>query len=89
MWIYNRSNVPIFVDSPTLAERQPSERHRVCKVLPGYCLKAFETQRYVNCQRALSGLVFNQDTPLSFLQGSMAGLQAVGAEPTVGTNRSV
>ncbi|KAH8306127.1 hypothetical protein KR018_002157 [Drosophila ironensis] len=39
VWIYNRGNVPIFVGSPTLAERQD----RVCKVLPGYCLKAFET----------------------------------------------
>ncbi|XP_034484642.1 mothers against decapentaplegic homolog 6 [Drosophila innubila] len=41
VWIYNRSNVPIFVDSPTLAERLD----RVCKVMPGYCLKAFETHR--------------------------------------------
>ncbi|XP_064554444.1 mothers against decapentaplegic homolog 7 isoform X2 [Drosophila montana] len=41
VWIYNRSNVPLFVDSPTLAERLD----RVCKVMPGYCLKAFETQK--------------------------------------------
>ncbi|XP_030243593.1 mothers against decapentaplegic homolog 6 [Drosophila navojoa] len=41
VWIYNRSNVPIFVDSPTLSERWD----RVCKVMPGYCLKAFETHR--------------------------------------------
>ncbi|XP_023175412.2 mothers against decapentaplegic homolog 6 isoform X2 [Drosophila hydei] len=41
VWIYNRSNVPIFVDSPTLAEHLD----RVCKVLPGYCLKAFEIHR--------------------------------------------
>ncbi|KAH8310836.1 hypothetical protein KR044_003160 [Drosophila immigrans] len=41
VWIYNRSNVPIFVDSPTLAE----SLDRVCKVMPGYCLKAFETHR--------------------------------------------
>ncbi|XP_017873294.1 PREDICTED: mothers against decapentaplegic homolog 6 [Drosophila arizonae] len=41
VWIYNRSNVPIFVDSPTLAERLD----RVCKLMPGYCLKAFETHR--------------------------------------------
>ncbi|EDW33825.1 GL21924 [Drosophila persimilis] len=41
VWIYNRGNVPIFVDSPTLAEHLD----RVCKVMPGYCLKAFETNR--------------------------------------------
>ncbi|XP_062122681.1 LOW QUALITY PROTEIN: mothers against decapentaplegic homolog 6 [Drosophila sulfurigaster albostrigata] len=41
VWIYNRSNVPIFVDSPTLAE----SLDRVCKVMPGYCLKAFDTHR--------------------------------------------
>ncbi|XP_022219446.1 mothers against decapentaplegic homolog 6 isoform X2 [Drosophila obscura] len=41
VWIYNRGNVPIFVDSPTLAEHLD----RVCKVMPGYCLKAFETTR--------------------------------------------
>ncbi|ALC47700.1 Dad [Drosophila busckii] len=41
VWIYNRSNVPIYVDSPTLSERLD----RVCKVMPGYCLKAFETHR--------------------------------------------
>lgn len=43
VWIFNRSNVPIFVDSSTLAERWD----RVCKVMPGYCLKAFETHRYI------------------------------------------
>ncbi|KAM8703496.1 hypothetical protein ACLKA7_008166 [Drosophila subpalustris] len=41
VWIYNRSNVPIFVDSPTLSERSD----RVCKVMPGYCVKAFEIYR--------------------------------------------
>ncbi|KAH8330423.1 hypothetical protein KR067_002265 [Drosophila pandora] len=37
VWIYNRGHVPIFVGSPTL--------ERVSKVLPGCCLKAFETHR--------------------------------------------
>ncbi|XP_001979805.3 mothers against decapentaplegic homolog 6 [Drosophila erecta] len=41
VWIYNRGNTTIFVDSPTLAENLD----RVCKVMPGYCLKAFETNR--------------------------------------------
>ncbi|XP_037728290.1 mothers against decapentaplegic homolog 6-like [Drosophila subpulchrella] len=41
VWIYNRGNTPVFVDSPTLAENMD----RVCKVMPGYCLKAFETIR--------------------------------------------
>ncbi|XP_016960389.1 mothers against decapentaplegic homolog 6 [Drosophila biarmipes] len=41
VWIYNRGNTPVFVDSPTLAENMD----RVCKVMPGYCLKAFETFR--------------------------------------------
>ncbi|XP_017084888.2 mothers against decapentaplegic homolog 6 [Drosophila eugracilis] len=41
VWIYNRGNNPVFVDSPTLAENLD----RVCKVMPGYCLKAFETYR--------------------------------------------
>ncbi|KAH8354240.1 hypothetical protein KR084_004326 [Drosophila pseudotakahashii] len=41
VWIYNRGNTPVFVDSPTLAENLD----RVCKVMPGYCLKAFETNR--------------------------------------------
>ncbi|EDV93851.1 GH19558 [Drosophila grimshawi] len=41
VWIYNRSNVPVFVDSPTLAERMD----RVCRVMPGHCLKAFDTHR--------------------------------------------
>ncbi|KAH8419072.1 hypothetical protein KR222_003422 [Zaprionus bogoriensis] len=50
VWIYNRSNVPIFVDSLTLAERLD----RVCKVMPGYCLKAFETHRaqYLACKQS-------------------------------------
>ncbi|KAH8314266.1 hypothetical protein KR074_008910 [Drosophila pseudoananassae] len=37
VWVYNRGHVPIFVGSPTL--------ERVSKVLPGCCLKAFETHR--------------------------------------------
>ncbi|KAH8246908.1 hypothetical protein KR032_003071 [Drosophila birchii] len=41
VWIYNRGNSAVFVDSPTLAERLD----RVCKVMPGCCLKAFETNR--------------------------------------------
>jgi len=41
VWIYNRGNTTIFVDSPTLSENLD----RVCKVMPGYCLKAFETNR--------------------------------------------
>ncbi|XP_068152522.1 mothers against decapentaplegic homolog 6 [Drosophila tropicalis] len=41
VWIYNRGNVPIFVDSPTLAK----DMDRVCKVMPGYCLKAFQIHR--------------------------------------------
>ncbi|XP_017054199.1 mothers against decapentaplegic homolog 6 [Drosophila ficusphila] len=41
VWIYNRGNLPVFVDSPTLAENLD----RVCKVMPGDCLKAFETNR--------------------------------------------
>ncbi|KAI8044663.1 mothers against decapentaplegic homolog 6 [Drosophila gunungcola] len=41
VWIYNRGNTPVFVDSPTLAENLD----RVCKVMPGICLKAFETNR--------------------------------------------
>ncbi|XP_016985013.1 mothers against decapentaplegic homolog 6 [Drosophila rhopaloa] len=41
VWIYNRGNTPVFVDSPTLAENLD----RVCKVMPGVCLKAFETSR--------------------------------------------
>ncbi|KAH8383462.1 hypothetical protein KR009_008858 [Drosophila setifemur] len=41
VWIYNRTNVPVFVGSPTLTDHLD----RPCKVWPGYCLKAFETNR--------------------------------------------
>ncbi|XP_037943915.1 mothers against decapentaplegic homolog 6-like [Teleopsis dalmanni] len=41
IWLYNRSMLPIFVNSPTLSENW----HCVCKILPGYCLKAFDSER--------------------------------------------
>ncbi|XP_030369593.1 mothers against decapentaplegic homolog 6 [Scaptodrosophila lebanonensis] len=41
VWIYNRGNGAIFVDSPTLRECSD----RVWKVMPGRCLKAFDTHR--------------------------------------------
>lgn len=70
VWIYNRSNVPIFVDSPTLAERLD----RVCKVMPGYCLMAFETHRaqWLACkqsQHSQLGPIDRFSMKISFAKG--------------------
>ncbi|XP_037923181.1 mothers against decapentaplegic homolog 6 [Hermetia illucens] len=39
VWLYNRSSEDIFIYSPTL--NKADGRFRVSKVLPGYCLKAY------------------------------------------------
>ena len=43
MWLYNRSDHPVFVHSPTLDHPHPTSRtFLVHKLLPGYSLKVFD-----------------------------------------------
>ncbi|XP_028650682.1 mothers against decapentaplegic homolog 6-like [Erpetoichthys calabaricus] len=43
VWLYNRSQVPVFVGSPTLLP--PDSSRSACKLLPGYSLKVFDYRR--------------------------------------------
>lgn len=47
VWVYNRSNYPIFVNSPTL-DPPNTENLTVFKVLPGYSIKIFDYEKSSN-----------------------------------------
>lgn len=50
VWVYNRSEFPVFVNSPTL-DPPNTENLTVYKVLPGYCIKIFDYERSLYNQR--------------------------------------
>ncbi|KAM9294698.1 mothers against decapentaplegic homolog 6-like [Gastrophryne carolinensis] len=43
VWVYNRSEHPVFINSPTLT-RMNARGPPVCKLLPGYSIKVFDAQ---------------------------------------------
>ncbi|KAM4013960.1 mothers against decapentaplegic homolog 6-like isoform 1-T3 [Anomaloglossus baeobatrachus] len=47
VWVYNQSEHPIFINSPTLAA-VTARGQAVCKVLPGYSIKVFDTEIAAN-----------------------------------------
>ncbi|KAM4690134.1 mothers against decapentaplegic homolog 6-like [Rhinophrynus dorsalis] len=51
VWVYNRSEHPIFVNSPTLASVS-ARGQSVHKVLPGYSIKVFDMERVVSVSRS-------------------------------------
>ncbi|KDR07534.1 hypothetical protein L798_02913 [Zootermopsis nevadensis] len=71
VWAYNRSDSPIFVNSPTLVDPD-SRPPPVCRVLPGHCLNIFDADKAA-CARhwdfATTGPVDPNSVRISFAKG--------------------
>lgn len=65
VWAYNRSDSPIFVNSPTLDDPE-SRTLLVYRVPPGFCLNIFDRAKRIQLPRSLSQ---NSPTSASFNSG--------------------
>ncbi|XP_015925901.1 mothers against decapentaplegic homolog 6 isoform X1 [Parasteatoda tepidariorum] len=74
VWVYNRSEYPLFVNSPTL-DPPNSEKLTVYKLLPGYCINIFDyelsklNQRLRDSSTLKNGPIDEYAVRISFAKG--------------------